>query len=626
MQLLGSFGNRNPLYIVFSIMVFVLAACSLQLIIVPPIADQPSTSTPTLVPVSTTVFAFLPTFVAPEYLEVEPIEIDPFPELESCDRRWVKDEVLAEARPGAREISIDCHLTLDRNDVVTKRMIFETSGVTLECNGAKITGGDGTPGNLQNINYNRDMIEVRSPSRIIGRERVWERPRRITIKGCDIIGSVRVWGMATNGEGTNPLVDDGINHLRNSARMEGHTERVRANAPTEIVFDNITVTGVGRNPVYFAPGVTFSKLINSEIKGKSDAVALYLDAESYANTIKNNKIHVTTKNYIFERWDRPLIAIDGSSHNKIFNNWFSNLNHGGIYLYRNCGEGGVVRHATPSYNQIINNVFYYNEYDGSNPSVYLGSRDYGWFEETFGHCEDDSVPNTISEVPFGSGISSKDYATHNVVMQNQIFKRSVTDMIKTQNTDVNSPNYISHNRTVTEGTVIRNGLAGCYVAAGYKDFVSHGGLIDVYRGSNNVPVCTDYQDICSDGDLIRVRNSECQLTTEEFDCRVTGSNAGCNQTVICPVGQRIIAASAACNLEWGIISDAVLADVPGNIIRVLRASDGVSSGLCSIGTYELREDELAIDGLVDSYGVSVACDEYDVNGGDCQIRGVLYCR
>lgn len=627
MQLLRSFGKRKPPHILFIFVPLLLVACTFQLIIAPPkVAHQP-TSTPTLAPVATASFELPPTIVAPEYLEAELEIFEPFDDVEDCDYE-VLDAVLAEATEIDREVNVDCNLTLDRNDVVTKRLIFETSGVTLECNGATITGGDGTSNSANNINYRRDMIEVRSRSRIEDRRRIWERPRSVTIRGCNIIGSIRVLGMARNGQGKLYTEEDGQtrNYFKESSRLEGHTERARANAPTNIVFDNLTITGVGRNPFYFAPGVSYSRLINSELKGESGAVGLYLDAESYANTIKNNYIHVSTKNYIFEQWDRPLIAIDGSSHNKILNNRFSNLSHGGIYLYRNCGEGGVVRHATPSYNHIINNVFYYNRYRGGNPSVYLGAHDYGWFQETFGFCHDDSVPDTITEVPFGSGISNKDHATHNVVMQNQIFVRSVSDMIKIQNPSVNSNNFIDYNHTVTDDTVVYNEPAVCYVADLYRRYLPHGAVRDVYPGPNNIPTCTTYQDTCFDGELLRSANTTCELTTEEFDCTIMGSNAGCTQTVSCPANQRIVGARAACNLEWGTISDASFSTVPGDIIKVFRPSDSVQSGICNIGSYHLRDGDLNIAGLQDSFALSVGCDEYDANGGDCQIRGVLYCR
>jgi hypothetical protein len=208
-------------------------------------------------------------------------------------------------------------------------------------------------------------------------------------------------------------------------------------------------------------GVTDSKLINSELKGEAESVALYLDAESSRNLIKNNYIHTVTP--------REVLAVDASNYNKIINNRFSALSKGGIYLYRNCGQDRIVRHTTPSNNTIINNVFYYDKYNPNpysvNPSVYIGSRNGGK-----PYCGDDEAH------PIGSGASNLDYAQNNVVMQNQIYKLPVDLMIQEgQSTD--SPNYIKYNTTVT--TPISR-LAGCYVGNGHsKDFIVHNESIEI---------------------------------------------------------------------------------------------------------------------------------------------------
>lgn len=440
--------------------------------------------------------------------------------------------------------------------------------------------------------------------------------------------------MTTNGEGfeyKNEIEDgDGntINYFSYSSRVEGHTQRARDNAPTNIVFNRVKITGVHRNPVYFAPGVTYSKLINSTVIGRSEAVAIYLDAESYGNTIKGNYIAVDTKNHRFEAWDRPLIAIDGSSHNKIMNNEFRKTSHGGIYLYRNCGEGWVIRHATPSYNQIINNIFYYKNYTGDNPAVYLGSHNRGTFHEIIGFCNDDAVPGTITESDLGSGASNKDYAKYNVVMQNQIFKRDVDDMIKTDNTAINSPNFIAFNHTVNDDTVVYNGLAVCYLPeefGAFKQFLKPWEVLTVVKDNNGNPVCSDTQYMCNDGELISSQTSSCALTIVPFECNVSGNNVGCSQFVQCPANQRIVSAKAACNLEWGTISEDMLDTLPMNLIKVIRKSDVTSSGKCYIGSYSAQKGEKVISGIVGSYGASIGCREHDANGGDCHILGELVC-
>ena len=361
-------------------------------------------------------------------------------------------EILAPATTASSYVKIDCNLTLNRNDVVTKRLIFEgseASGVTCDCNDAKLDGGK------NKVNYRKDMIEVKSKKT---NAQTWIRPQYITIKNCNIIGSVRIWGMGKNGEWA---------AIKESSKREPveskHVQRVRNNAPRHIVFDKITITGVGRNPLYFAPGVTYSKLINSEMKGKSEKVGIYFDAESAYNTIENNYVHVKTEE---DGWgvlpavtDRgwPQIAIDGSSWNTFINNRFSNLNNGGIYFYRNCGEGGTIRHTPPERNTIKNNSFYYNKYKGGKPAIYLGSRNYGFKERTFGHCDADDGR------PYGSSGSDKDYARHNIILQNQFYNRKIykqiggqlklvdatlDDMIKTKGASSNTPNDISNNEMI----------------------------------------------------------------------------------------------------------------------------------------------------------------------------------
>ena len=215
-----------------------------------------------------------------------------------CDSKKI-EKVRAEASSKWDYEKIDCQLTLEKGWTITKKLIFEgaeANSVTLDCQEATI--GDGA---------NKDMIEVRSrkykdkPKDDPNYEKEpwkWERPQNVTIKNCNIIGSVRVWGMATNGEG-NPkeylekeicipltvpqrcqkLEKPNSNELKKSSRKPGHTKRIQANAPKNIIFDKVNITGVGRNPFYVAPGVTYTKLMNSTMNGKSSKVAIYLVSE-----------------------------------------------------------------------------------------------------------------------------------------------------------------------------------------------------------------------------------------------------------------------------------------------------------------------------------------------------------
>jgi len=99
----------------------------------------------------------------------------------------------------------------------------------------------------------------------------------------------------------------------------------------------------------------------------------------------------------------------------------------------------------------------------------------------------------------GSSESDLDYATHNVVMQNQIFKRKVEKLIRTQHAAVNGPNYIGKNETV-ESAVERK--AGCFVSAkAEKFFVRHGETIAA-KGDIGRTSCGSAILRCLDGELL----------------------------------------------------------------------------------------------------------------------------
>lgn len=427
------------------------------------------------------------------------------------------EEVLEQAISPGDEVEIDCDLYMEPNKFVFKRLVFigsRASNLTVDLNNAMLAGGDGT------VNDGRDMIEVRSDEVVVRDDVVnaistYERPSNITIRNARVYGSIRLWGMSTNGEGDGDkntvctgagacyeVEDLATNQFKKSSRLPDHTARAQRNAPTGVVLQGLTIYGNGRNPVYFGPGVTNSKLLDSQVLGYSNAVAIYLDAESAGNTFKGNVIDVATKNYPFdETWDRPLVALDGSSHNRFINNWFSSLNHGGLYFYRNCGENGVIRHQAPSANQLINNIFYYDKYDGENPAVFLGSRNRGgWFQDTFGFCEQDAG------YPYGSSAMDEDFAIYNAIMQNQIFKRSVADVVRTQNLTVNSPNFNLNNTTVTESTVQIGRPAGCYNGGGNAGFIAHGTILATTVDRTG---CLVTESVCQDGEITNRSSTRC---------------------------------------------------------------------------------------------------------------------
>ena len=160
----------------------------------------------------------------------------------------------------------------------------------------------------------------------------------------------------------------------------------------------------GRIPLYLAPGVTGVRLTGSTFTGTSNNPAVYLDAESAGNTITGNRFDLADHR-------REVIAIDGSADNTIADNTFTHVDAGGIFLYRNCGEGGTVRHQTPSGNVIAGNTFAPRT-PASAPAIWIGSRGGRLFWRLATGCSADGG------LPFGSSADDGDHADGNAVTDN----------------------------------------------------------------------------------------------------------------------------------------------------------------------------------------------------------------
>ena len=290
------------------------------------------------------------------------------------------DELTAEASTPYRLI---CRAVLTPGQTITRPLLIEgaeASGAGLDCNG----GAVGRPG---------VAVTTRQPTIAIWSRRItarhWSRPTDIRIENCTINGAVRVWGMGADG---------GYDDLRASSRTADHIATTQGAAPSHIAMDRVTIAGTGSIPLYVGPGVTRLSLTGSTLSGRSDATALYLDAESADNRIENNTIAVAT--------GREMIAVDGSARNRITGNRFTLGGRPGVFLYRNCGERGVVRHQTPSDNQITDNLF--SRASWLRPRlVVVGAR-----EGRRAYCSADRG------YPFGSSADDGDRATGNVVARN----------------------------------------------------------------------------------------------------------------------------------------------------------------------------------------------------------------
>jgi hypothetical protein len=233
----------------------------------------------------------------------------------------------------------------------------------------------------------------------------WRRPKNFAFTNWKLNGSIRILGAGSSAS----------NAVRQSSFSLGHTERMQAAAPTGITLAGLKIKAAGKIPLIVGPGATNITLRDSKISGYSQSVAIYLDAESASNVIQNNTFSLKA--------DRELIAVDGARGNLIAGNNFKRLPWGGVYVYRNCGERGVVRHQEPTNNQIRDNIFNLNtlqSYWEKNPKngrqfeyrygVWLGSRQ---------GTRPPSYCGADRGFPFGSSIDNRDFANDNIVSGNR---------------------------------------------------------------------------------------------------------------------------------------------------------------------------------------------------------------
>jgi hypothetical protein len=198
-------------------------------------------------------------------------------------------ELLEQASDDRPEVVLNCRVTLpDASRIITKKIIMQgasASGALLDCKGSQIR-----PASTLGSRYS---VTVRSRQDSEGN---WQRPENVTIKNCIISGSARVYGLA-------PVASD---EMKESSYSLGHTARMQAAAPRSIVFDRVTILASGTTPLYFSTGVTFSSLINSEIKGSAFTIngqAHYLrHGEFYAQKTASGqgvKYHCQDNNLVY---------------------------------------------------------------------------------------------------------------------------------------------------------------------------------------------------------------------------------------------------------------------------------------------------------------------------------------
>jgi len=312
------------------------------------------------------------------------------PELEGAPGDYSAEEVNVFFK-ATGPLRVNRGFTLPKDAVLDRRIEIMSpvySPLVIDLNGGKI--GDG------------GTLYLRSSKNADG---TYCQLRDVTIKNGTLDGGIRVYGLGVNGQAGDVVP---------SSRKAGHTERAQAAAPSNILIDNVHFITHGGKAIYLSPGATHVVVTNCHFSGTYTSVSIYLDAESAYNTFENNTFATISKG------KREVIAVDGSAHNVFRNNRFSATPTGGIFVYRNCGEGGAPRHQQPRFNVIVDNEFTYSDFKGSKPAIWLGSRQ----TRNYNHyCDKDS------EYPFGSGLDDHDFARNNTVMRNNTTGRKASEAI-----------------------------------------------------------------------------------------------------------------------------------------------------------------------------------------------------
>ena len=301
-----------------------------------------------------------------------------------ADRPCTAQEQRDLTAPSDQPYRLRCRAQLSGADVRRRVLIegVEASGASLDCGGGAVRA----PG----------QATTSAPTVAVWSKRdgeAWSRPVDVTVRNCTVVGNVRIWGMGAGGS---------MRDLLASSRTAGHTQAAQSAAPIRVTLDRVRFEGAGTIPLYVGPGVTRTTVTRSTFLGRSTSTAVYLDAESAGALIQDNDFDIRT--------EREQIAVDGSGANRIVGNRLALGGKGGVFLYRNCGEDGVIRHQTPSYNQITDNVF-----TGAGwlrpRAVVIGSREGGRR-----YCGDDRG------WPFGSSANDSDGATGNVAARNIVLR------------------------------------------------------------------------------------------------------------------------------------------------------------------------------------------------------------
>lgn len=509
--------------------------------------------------------------------------------------------------PGDGAVLIDCHLTLQPTDVITRSLYFNhgavSNGVQVDCRGAMLSHTD--------INADIPRINVQSYAYTLpDGSTEWEPTRDITIKNCRLEGNINMSGMG----------GQDVPAVKESSRTRAdHTAVMRRRAPTNIVLDSLTIDPQDRIAIYLSMGVTAVTVRRSTFLGASPSAVIYLDAEGGEHRIVDNQFKTTAP--------REVIAVDGSSDNLIQGNVFHTSPRGGVFIYRNCGEAGTVRHNEPSRNDVFDNQFLDpSGPESGQPHIWVASRN-----GNRSYCDDDDG------FPYGSSANNRDEAHRTAIKGNYFNTRTRAVMWG------DGPNYLIDNIATDTGawpgadefgsTFVGNRAGSGPVASTscfWRDklpmLLRDGEVQDLDLTQPKKVSCAAHRLVCEAG-VLKQRAPHCDaadITERHFKCSVRGDNDGCEKALACGPHKRLSALKARCNLEVGGIHRDALSNAAWNSLVVQRESDVVDEGHCQAAAYDIASGGTQLLGTLPN-PVRVGCREHDEDGGECRIEGDYVC-
>lgn len=502
-----------------------------------------------------------------------------------------------------------CSVTLDSTDRVRKAVRIATTGVRLHCGGALIdpTFGPGPNG------YELVIRSQRSGNTFTPTDDV-------EVDDCRVNGTVRVYGMGANGQLTQL---GGEPPVTLSSDRADWTALSQAAAPRNIRLTRLRVVADGGIPIYFGPGVTRSLISDSDLSG-AGSLAIYFDAESAYNVVRRNHLHVSGPPQT-DRRPREQMAIDGSAYNIVVENRITGApgrvvdgrtRYGsGIFLYRNCGEGGVSRHQPPTQNFILANVFDLRgtPTDSEALAVHVGSR-----QGAGDYCAEDD------DHDFGSGASNLDFAQYNVVADNVIVGRAAADTIEISD----GPTYVRLNRR-NDGVITSSAPSPLRAGCVYRRLDGLRAYLAVGQTSGDVtgdaPVTgTRFQ--CDVGDPLGtlLRTNGVPVTAVDATCAATGTRRSCQSGVVCPSGGFLAGMRAVCRLRQSALQATDLADTALSTVRVLASEPDAQ---CAVGNTSIEFGSTALDEVLlpDLASLPFGCQRATSGGPDCVAAAQAYC-